>query len=471
MGLSLHTALIKKCRFYTQTLFSTNLFNAPNSTLYSAVVRKFSKSYHKLIYPHHTFKLMQEILSKIQPTKEEQLHFLQATASFLKQLNSKLKDAQAILGGSGAKGTWLSGNFDVDIFVLYNYDKFSKKSSQISQLLEPILKKSFPKIPLVKVHGSRDYFQMIYHDIHFEIIPILRINKAEQALNITDISPLHSIWVNKHTKNLKGDILLAKKFCKAQDCYGAESHIGGFSGYILEILIAYYGSFLNLLKAAVKWKEHDVIDAEKYYPSAAAALFQMNSSKLQSPLVVIDPVDKRRNAAAALSLDKFHLLQQKAKEFLKKSDVHFFEKEILTLKKVKKLAGKNPFLLLELHPLEGKTDIVGMKIIKIWEFLQAELKPFGIKKTFWQWDEEKPALMYFILETETLPEYTVHAGPPIRLKEHSVAFKKQYPQTYIEKDRLMAKVKTPVPKLHDFLKKILVHNYVKEKVGKISVLK
>ena len=87
---------------------------------------------------------MQEILSKIQPTKEEQLHFLQATASFLKQLNSKLKDAQAILGGSGAEGTWLSGSFDVDIFVLYDYDKYSKNSSQLSKLLEPILKKSFP---------------------------------------------------------------------------------------------------------------------------------------------------------------------------------------------------------------------------------------------------------------------------------------------------------------------------------------
>ncbi len=44
---------------------------------------------------------------------------------------------------------------------------------------------------------------------------------------------------------------------------------------------------------------------------------ELNKSKIQSPLIVIDPVQAGRNAAAALSFEKYDLLRKKAKEFLK----------------------------------------------------------------------------------------------------------------------------------------------------------
>ncbi len=413
---------------------------------------------------------MKEVLAQIKPGKEEQNKFGEVTTTFLKKLNSKLKDAKAILGGSGAKGTWLSGNFDVDVFVLFDLKNFTKKTNELSNILEPLLKKSFPKIKLTRLHGSRDYFQLLFQEINFEIIPILNIKKAEQALNITDVSPLHSLWVNKHTAKIKDEILLAKKFCKAQNCYGAESHIGGFSGYTLEILTTRYGSFTKLLKASLKWNEKDVIDVEKYYHSPAEAIFQMNTSKLQSPLIVIDPVDKNRNAAAALSLEKFHLFQKKAAEYLEKPSVEFFQKDNWNLEFVKKTAHGAPFLVLSLTPLEGKIDVVGTKILKLFEFLKRELAPFGIKKANWQWDENNPALLYFILEKAQLPEVTVRIGPPLTIKEHAAAFQKQYPETYAEKGRLFAKIKTPHPLLKDYVKELLKEKYVKERVKEVKVI-
>ena len=110
------------------------------------------------------------ILSTIKPGRKEQQHVASAITSFLLALHKNLKDAKAILGGSGAKGTWLSGNHDIDIFVLYKYTIYKAQSKELSNLLEPILKKSFPTQKIERLHGSRDYFRFTYHDLHFEIV-------------------------------------------------------------------------------------------------------------------------------------------------------------------------------------------------------------------------------------------------------------------------------------------------------------
>ncbi|MBT3814943.1 hypothetical protein HOG07_05900, partial [Candidatus Woesearchaeota archaeon] len=258
---------------------------------------------------------MQEVLDKIKPSKEEQVQFKKVVTQFIKQLNSKLNNAKAILGGSGAKDTWLSGSHDIDIFVQFDYQKYKGQSMELTLHLEKALNKAFPKVKISKLHGSRDYFQLTYHKYEFEIVPIIKISKSEKALNITDVSTLHSVWVNKNAKNIKDDIRLVKQFCKANKIYGAESHISGFSGYILEILVAHYGSFEKLLKSSLKWKNKQVIDPEKYY-QGKDVFFNLNKSKLQSPLIIIDPVDKNRNAAAALSEERFAQFKKLAKKYL-----------------------------------------------------------------------------------------------------------------------------------------------------------
>ena len=141
---------------------------------------------------------------------------------------------------------------------------------------------------------------------------------------------MHSKWVNKHKKRVN-EMKLTKQFCQAQNVYGAESYIRGFSGYICEIITVYYGSFLNLIKSAAKWNDKVVIDVQKYYKGKD--VFKLvNTSKLVSPLIVIDPVQKDRNAAAALNEDKFEAFKNAAKEFLKHPSKDFFaEKDLKSL--------------------------------------------------------------------------------------------------------------------------------------------
>lgn len=158
--------------------------------------------------------ILDEVRKDINPTKQEEKELMAKVKSVLDKINGKLKNARAILGGSGAKKTWLRKTHDADLFVLFDY---KSKSNELSDILEKVLKKIFPKI--VRLHGSRDYFQIKEKGFIFEIIPILNIKKAEQAKNITDVSPLHAAWVKKHSK-LKDDIRLTKQFCKAADVYG-----------------------------------------------------------------------------------------------------------------------------------------------------------------------------------------------------------------------------------------------------------
>ncbi len=412
---------------------------------------------------------LQQVLVKIKPNPLEQRHAKEITASFLKSLNSKLKDAQAILGGSGAKDTWLAGNHDVDVFVRFDYQKYADKSLELSKFLQAALQKAFPKIKISRVHGSRDYFQLCFQSLNLEVIPILKIGKAEQAKNITDVSPLHSLWVNKHTKKIKDEIRLAKQFLKANNMYGAESHIMGFSGYVVEILLAQYGSFEKLLKAGQSWKIKDVVDAAKHYPKKDA-LFHLNTSKTQSPLIVIDPVDKRRNAAAALSGDKFQLFQKKAKEYLAHTDISFFEKEVIDFASLQKEAQqkKKNLVFIEITPLSGKEDVVGTKLLKVFEFLKGKLIPFSLVKSGWEGVKGKDAQFYFLLAKKELPHTEIRSGPPLELKEHVARFRKEHRDTLVKEGKIYAKVKVEFPRVEDLVKAVLKGKYVQERVGKVK---
>lgn len=241
-----------------------------------------------------------KILEEILPSEKEKQRIEVILKSFISKFK-KIKDVKFVIGGSYAKNTWLPENVDIDIFVKFNYKKYQNKD--ISKELKKILSKQDKNIKTI--HGSRDYFQIKHKDITLEIVPVLNISKHSQAKNVMDVSPLHIEYVKKNTnKKLQNQIRILKQFCKANELYGAESYIKGFSGYVLEILIIYYKSFNNLLKAAKRWRSKTIIDPSKFYKSKEELLSLLNKSKTESPLILIDPVQPNRNAAAALSKDR-----------------------------------------------------------------------------------------------------------------------------------------------------------------------
>jgi len=281
-------------------------------------------------------KIFKEILAEIVPTEEENRGVFQEIDSFVRKLNSVLKDARAIIGGSMAKGTWLRGVYDVDIFVQFPY-RLADKSDKLSDMLEAFLKKKFR---CVRLHGSRDYFQVKEGNLTYEIIPILQVNRASQAKNITDISPLHAKWVKKNVKDVN-QVRLLKQFAKAQRVYGAESYLNGFSGYVLEILTACYSTFNKLAAAAAKWKPKTIIDMEKHHRNV---MFEVNKSKLISPLILIDPVQAGRNTAASLSVEKYERFVAACQQFRKNPSLDFFKIKQPSRKELAKKGDKLLYL-------------------------------------------------------------------------------------------------------------------------------
>lgn len=414
-------------------------------------------------------KILQKVLAEITPSAQERKEFETKVNSFLKNLNFGLKkiDATAILGGSGAKDTWLAGNKDADIFVLFDYKKYKEKSAVLGDLLEKELKKL--KLKIDRLHGSRDYFQFKEKENIFEIIPVLKIKDKKEMINITDASPLHADWVrNNSDKRLKDDIRLAKKFCRAHGCYGAESYISGFSGYVLEILTIRYGGFVPLLKESLKWKDKDVVDIKKYYQNAAEVFDKLNWSKVHSPLIVIDPVDKNRNAAAALSREKFYLFKKMAEEFLKTPSKQLFEKKALDLEIVKRKAKEKPVIYLEVTSFSGKEDVVGAKLLKAFEFLGKSLREFGVLESGWEFDKKDAARFYFILREREIAPIELRAGPPIQIEIAVKEFRKKHKEVFEKDGKLWAKVRREQYTLREFMGAILKNNFLKDKLKKIK---
>jgi len=392
--------------------------------------------------------MLKEILKEIKPSKEETKEANEIVRDVLKTIN-KVSKGKAIVGGSGAKETWLSGTKEIDVFVKY---PMKLKGKDISKILEKELKKKFK---ISKLHGSRDYFQINYKGFVFEIIPVLNIKNPKDAVNITDVSPFHALWVKKH-KKYSDDIRLIKQFAKAQKVYGAESYLRGFSGYVLEILIIYYKGFNNLIIKASKWKSKVVIDPNKLLKNP---LNELNKSKLVSPLVIVDPVDKTRNAAASLNDESFDTFVKACKNFLKKPSKSLF--------KIKEEKIPEDSIKLKLD-IKGKIDVVGAKILKLFEFISYKLKKEGYKFTG-GWN--LTGVIWFKVSNKRLSSTKVVRGPPLKLKEAVKNFKKKHKKISMRNGKIYAKIKRKYPFVVDFLKDLINNKEVKDRVKNIDISK
>lgn len=400
------------------------------------------------------------ILSSISPSASQLSDLNKISTKFCKTLNVGLTGAKAILGGSGAKKTWLSGSFDIDIFVQFDY-KYASKSEVLSDLLQAHLVKR--KLKFKRVHGSRDYFLVNFEGQDFEVVPILKISRSEQAINITDVSPLHAKWVNKKATSLKDDIRLLKAFCKAQRVYGAESHINGFSGYACEVLTIYYKSFDNAIKSIAKWKAKVVIDPEKYYKTNALRFF--NQDKILGPIVLIDPVDKDRNVTAAVSEEKFNLLIKKAKEFSKKPSIAFFEKKSVTVNDLEKKSKNYESTILEVKLKSGKSDVSGSKALKALDHINNKLVRFGFEVKDYGLIEN---LCWFYTKT---PNQIIKQGPMLTDKKNVSAFKKKHKNNFNKNGRVYAKEVVKFKSVKQAINSIIKDDYVKQRVLSIKVIK
>ncbi|MCX6748988.1 MAG: hypothetical protein NT076_05285 [Candidatus Pacearchaeota archaeon] len=412
-------------------------------------------------------EILKKELGRIKPTSEELAKLEDEAKTFCLNLERSLKKrkikASVFIGGSLAKKTILkkenqenplnvgfSGprkfkkqqnfrGYDIDIFVRFD-SKY--KDCEISDLLAKSLKAT-------RIHGSRDYFQIKKGKVTFEIIPVIKVNKARGARNITDLSYFHVSYVlGKLKKNprLADEIMLAKSFCHGQEVYGAESYISGFSGYALELLVIYYKSLINFLKIAGK-AEQIVLDPEKLYKNKQDILESMNEAKLTSPIIFVDPTNKNRNALAALSKESFLRFQKASSSFLKKPSLAYFQ--------AKKINEKNYNSILKARTNRQEGNIAGSKLKKFFGFVERGLeKNFSIEKKDFEYDNKKEATLYFKIKAKS---NIIVNGPPIEKADNLEKFKEKHKNTFIKNGKIYAKEQVKMS-VKEFLKEFKTKN-------------
>lgn len=401
-----------------------------------------------------------DILDKINPTKKEREEVNKVIERFLKKIKPRLKECRLLIGGSMGKDSWLAGDHDVDIFVKFPKNYYKK---DISKILQDNLK----GIKFQVIHGSREYIRIKQGNYLFEIIPVIDIKRHEEAANITDVSQLHVKWVKANNKD-HSQIRLAKAFLKANNLYGAESYIKGFSGYVIELLTIYYNGFINLIKSATNWKDQVIIDIEKFYKNKEEIIKNLNKDKLSS-LILIDPVQPDRNVAASLSKEKFDQFRGLCKRYLEKPHEEYFIEKNIDLNELKKKSKNDELIILEIEALNGKNDVVGSKLLKLFNYVKDKIIKEGwkVKESSWFW--KKNALFYYIVEKKRLSKEIIHYGPPKKLAENVNQFRKKWRNHKISQDnyRVYVKLKRKYTDIRSFIKSLIKEDYVRDLVRKI----
>jgi tRNA nucleotidyltransferase (CCA-adding enzyme) len=341
-----------------------------------------------------------------------------------------IRDALVTAEGSFAKDTWLRGDVDIDLFILLPHENCL---SIINQGLVAWIESSLKNMGyhVEKRYAQHPYLRLLYSGIWIEIVPGCRVKDPSKPITAVDRTPYHREFVLKNTSpEQRNEIRLLKSFLKGIGVYGAEIAVQGFSGYLAELLIIKYKCFRSLLdNASKKWKPRLVITLSEKEKQHVDRLLEIYSN---APLIFPDPVDPKRNVAAALSYKSFSLFITAAKMYLRNPRYEFFH--VFTPHKTPypgqigaKAADRiDHTVLIVLTPPEKEAPDNLWGIVKrVARIITRILESNGfIVDDYSVYAKEDGTRAYISVEIENpvLPSYELRRGPPAWAGENAERF-------------------------------------------------
>ncbi len=315
--------------------------------------------------------------------------------------------------GSVAKDTWLSEEPDVDVFMRVPP---AIPRTQLGEVCLKVAKLATKGSRHVERFAEHPYLEAFVEGTRVNVVPCYTAKPGEW-LSATDRTPFHTDYVNKRlTGELRGEVRLLKKFMKSIGSYGAEIKTGGFSGYLCELLILHYRSFLNVVEAFAGHKQRLVIDLEGFYTNRNRELDLL----FEEPLVVVDPADKARNVASAVRKNRLYMFVAASQAFLKKPTLGFFyPPKTVPLaprklqQELKKRGSKIVFVVF--GKIDAVPDILWGQLYKSQRSLRRliELSDFTVLREVSWSDEKELNTFVFELEDCCIPSVKLHLGPPL----------------------------------------------------------
>ena len=307
------------------------------------------------------------------------------------------------LGGSYAKGTWLRGQMDLDIFVKLKKETDEKTFEEIGKKIGFNSMKKFK--PYVR-YSEHPYVEAEVKGIRVNVVPCYDVEKG-QWKSAADRSSFHTRFILETLDQARKDeVRLLKKFLKGVNIYGAEIAKEGFGGYVAEVLIHHYGSFTSLLEAASSFTQGQVIGSP--------------TKKFDSAIVLIDPIDSNRNLGTAISTQNIGRFILAARAFLKKPSLVFF-----TGKKVTPNAKNlKTTIIVKFNYKWRSPDIIWGQVKRGATALagQLELSGFEVLRKSAVTDEKSEAAMLFLLRSPIIETVMIKNGPDIYRRADSENF-------------------------------------------------
>lgn len=371
------------------------------------------------------------VLKWIKPGREDKDRameaFLQIKQKIEAVLREKYSDFEVVLEGSMAKDTWLKNDPEMDVFIIFG-DELGK--NELKNIIVELAKELGEFSPRIS-YAEHPYLTMVKGSFNIDIVPALKLKDGTRPRTAVDRTPLHTRFVLDHTDEvLRDEIRITKAFMKGIGVYGAEVKVGGFSGYLAELLTIKYGGFRELLKATKAWRLPVFInikgDKEK--------LRELKEKYPNSPMLFPDPVDEMRNVAAALTKKKLGEFIMASELYQRNPSLYFFSEknEDLALDEFSRLplemysehiAVVEILLDKELHP-----DVLWGELKKATASISSEMERAGfsvVNCDCWT-DERTKAAVACRTEEKILEPLSLVVGPPFMLRENSLKFIEKY---------------------------------------------
>ncbi len=219
-------------------------------------------------------------------------------------------DADVVQVGSTARGTWVAGDRDVDLFVRFPTD-LDREALETYGLVvgHAVLPNGHEE------YAEHPYVKGEYEGFDVDLVPCYDVPSAGELVSAVDRTPFHDAYLRERLDDdLADDVVLAKAFLKGIGAYGSDLRTEGFSGYLTELLVVELGGFVPLVESVRSWHPPVEFDPEGH----AERTFD-------DPLVVVDPTDPTRNVAAVLSPANLARVQHYARDLLENPREQLFE--------------------------------------------------------------------------------------------------------------------------------------------------
>lgn len=331
--------------------------------------------------------------------------------------------------GSSQRMTFIPDKIDLDLFVRFN-TRDKEILVNFANLIVPKIAEGFHSRYEIR-YAENPYGTIFYEAkeynriISIDIVATIWIPTPKELCEVLNLSgmartPFHMFFLRDKIRGLEQEVRLFKYWLKKKFLYGQ----CGFTGFLSELLILRYKLFHTLLKHAAEISTL-VLDIPELNRSKQS-LYNLFSNDFQ--IIIIDPIDPTRNAAAGIQGFMGHLHLQRfvtlAKDNLEYPE-HLWETYSLS----------SPYFTINIEfssELKNRTeDEFFNRKIAIINALARQCEQSHIE-----------ILDALITENEILikpsriesVKYT-RRGPLVRFKQHTEKFREKNPTAYIKDGR------------------------------------